>query len=306
MSIELERAFAALSSDADRAGLAPPESIRREGDRQRLTVGLAAAAAVAVLVTGVSVGARVLAGPGRPPTVPAVTPGPASPPPGAPSPSPSRIRLPLGTVPVSPSKLPLLPAAPAETPDIPGSIPARAFVWAADAPGEGSTPQRHGAGDHDLPDFCGRSYEQRSATGIRATQLMLYKSAGAPADSTPKSALYEDVIVFRGDGAEEFMADLRAAVGDCPGEEGDERNVSLGGLGAGDDSLLIERNNPAMTDEGIPVGDGSLHRVYFAAIRIGDSVAFLDDTGWESGSADRADTTHLARKAADRLAAWRG
>lgn len=302
MSTELERAFAALSSDADRAGLAPPQTIRREGDRQRLTVALAGAAAVAVLVTGVSVGARLVAGPDRSPTVPAVTPGPVSPTPSAPSPSKS----PKSVVPVAPEKSsPSTPAPPPEAPDIPDSIPARAFVQAADAPGEGSKPERQGAGDHDLPDFCGKSYEQRSATGIRATQVMFYKSAGSPADSTPKSALYEDVIVFRGDGAEKFMADLRAAVGDCPGETGDERNVSLGRIGVGDDSLLIERNNPAMTDEGIPVGDGSLHRVYFAAIRIGDSVAFLNDTGWESGSADRADTTHLARKAADRLAAWR-
>ncbi|MEV7628569.1 hypothetical protein [Actinoplanes sp. NPDC089786] len=302
MSNDLERAFASLSADADRAQLAPARAVRRRGDRQTLSRAVAGAAAVIVLVTGVTVGARmVLAGPDRdePPPVPAASPTLTSP---SPSPSPSAV-APARSTPSTTSKSSPPPETP-ETPEIPSSIPARAFLQASDAPGEGGTPERQGAGDHDLPEFCGNGYEQRGDLGIRATQLMYYRSADAPPDSTPKSAVFEDIMVFRGDGAEQFMDDLRAAVRDCPSPKND-KNVSRGPLGAGDESLLIERNHPAMTDEGVPAGDGSLHRVYFSAIRVGDAVAVVSDTGWESGSADRADTEHLAARAAIRLENWR-
>lgn len=299
MSNDLERAFASLTADADRAQLAPARAVRRRGDRQTLSRAVVGTAAVIVLVTGVTVGARmVLAGPDRdePPPVPAASPTLASP---SPSVSPSAAAPPRST-PSTTSKS----SPPPETPEMPSSIPARAFLQASDAPGEGGTPERQGAGDHDLPEFCGNGYEQRGDLGIRATQLMYYRSADAPPDSTPKSAVFEDIMVFRGDGAEQFMDDLRAAVRDCPSEKSD-KNVSRGSLGAGDESLLIERNHPEMTDEGVPTGDGSLHRVYFSAVRVGDAVAVVSDTGWESGSADRADTEHLATRAATRLKNWR-
>jgi hypothetical protein len=307
MSNELERAFAALSSDADRARLAPAPSVRRHGNRQTAARAVAGAAAVVVLVTGVTVGARmVLAGPGpQLPAPPAPSSSPSVPPPVAdrssPPPPPASDRS-TPAPPSSPSSAP--PSSLPASPKIPSSIPARAFVQASDAPGEGAEPERQGAGDHDLPDFCGEDYTRGDDLGIRATQLMLYRSADAPPDSTPKSALFEDVLVFRGDGAEKFMDDLRDAVAGCPSEEPD-RNTSLGPVGAGDESLLIERSNPAMTDEGVPADDGALHKIYFAAVRKGDAVAFLCDTGWESGSADRADTTHLAERPGTRLANWR-
>lgn len=311
MSNELERAFAALSSDADAAGLAPAESVRRRGNRQTAARALAGAAAVAVLVTGVTFGTRmVLAGPG--PQLPAPPPpapsfSPVMPPPStAPSPPPAPRRsaeAPPATPKSGPSTVTPPSSAPS-TPEIPGTIPARAFLRASDAPGEGGTPERLGAGEHALPDFCGADYAGDDDLGVRATQRMYYRSADAPADSTPKSVLYEDVMVFRGDGAERFMDDLRAAVAGCRSDEPD-RNRSLGPVGAGDESLLVERSNPAMTGEGEPVGNGSRHTIYFAAVRQGDAIAFLSDNGWETASADQADTTHLTERAAARLKSWR-
>jgi hypothetical protein len=307
MSNELERAFAALSSDADQARLAPAATVRRHGNRQTVAHAVAGAAAVVVLVTGVTFGARmVLAGPG--PQLPAPPPPSPSPSVSPPAPPPPAQRS--SAPPAPPANDPTTPATtppsstPPSSPSFPRSIPARAFLRASDAPGEGAQPERLGAGDHDLPDFCGNDFAQRDDLGIRATQLMFYRSAGAPPESTPKSAVYEDILVFRADGAEKFMADFRAAVSACPSDEPDT-NTSLGPLNAGTESLLVERSRPATTDEGVPAGDGSLHKIYFAAVRVDDAVAFIADTGWESASADRADTTHLAKRAATRLAAWR-
>lgn len=311
MPNELERAFGVLSDEAGRAQLAPAQAVRRRGDRQTFTRAAAGAAAVAVLVTGVTVGARVvLAGPDhRPMPVPADSPSPPVVPPG-PSPTQAAPTRPVPSSPDPSSESP--PPASAPPPPstqestasaLPKSVPARAFLQESDVPGQAKgAPEWLGAGDHKMPEFCGNDYDRASAA--RATQVLLYASADAPPDSTPKSAVYEDVIVFRGDGAERFMNDLRAAVRDCA-TDGDVKHLARGPVGAGDESLLIERNRPATTDEGSPVGDGSLHRVYFAAVRIGDSVAFLADTGWESGSAERTDTIQLARRAAARLEAWR-
>jgi hypothetical protein len=117
------------------------------------------------------------------------------------------------------------------------------------------------------------------------------------------------VIVFRADGATAFMEDLRTAVRDCPSHrEGGvaSRYYQRGTIGAGDESLLIEQTRPAFGEDGKPVGDGSLHHLYWAVVRAGDAVAFVTNAGWESGSADRGDTVLLGKRAAARLTAWRG
>jgi hypothetical protein len=189
---------------------------------------------------------------------------------------------------------------------IPSSIPARAFLRASDAPGAGSTPERRDSGE--LPDFCGLSYQQTGRVGIRATQFMYLTEKNPPENSTPQGTAVEDIMVFRGDGADRFMDGLRAAVRSCPTETHGRvtvTNVLRGGLGAGDESMLIERNQPAFGGDGEPTGDGTSHRRFWAVVRVGDSVAFVANTGWETASADRADTVHLGRRAAARLDAWR-
>ncbi|GIF25567.1 hypothetical protein BJ973_003845 [Actinoplanes tereljensis] len=193
---------------------------------------------------------------------------------------------------------------------IPDSIPAIAFLQVVDAPGQAKEkPNRLGAGDQPLPAFCKNSYEQKDQVGVRATQLLLFASEDAPEGSTPKAAVYEDVIVFKNDGATKFMTSLRKAVEGCPTEKADSgvtlKNSLRGPVeGAGEDSVLIERTRPATDDAGEPV-EGQVHSLFWAAIRQGDTIAFLSNTGWESGSAEKTDTQTLATRAASRIKAWR-
>jgi hypothetical protein len=190
---------------------------------------------------------------------------------------------------------------------IPGSIPDSAFLAAVDVPGKAKDgPHRLGAGDQPLPEFCDTPYEHEDRIGVRGTRSLAFVSDGSPADSVPKAMTFQDILVFRGDGAEVFLDDLTAAVRSCPAGDRGRKNHLRGEIGAGDESVLIEQTTPAFGDDGEPVGNGSLHSLYWTAVRVGDAIAFVSNTGWESGSAERADTEHLGRRAAARLADWRG
>jgi hypothetical protein len=190
-------------------------------------------------------------------------------------------------------------------PPIPADIPAAAFLQESDAPEKArEKPKRV---DHDLPAFCKKSYEQKDQVGVRASQLLLIQSKGDTEGSTPKSAVYEHVIVYKGDGADEFMTDLRAAVKACASEKDDTgttvKNFLRGTLNAGDDSELIERTRPATDDAGEPVA--GTNQVFWAAVRHGDTVAFVSNSGWESGGAEKGDTVTLGTRAAARVKGWR-
>jgi hypothetical protein len=300
MSNEMESAFAALTVDTDRVRLAPAPAVRKRSDRRMVVQAVAGAAAVAVLVAGVTVGTRMmLAGPGTPGPIPAATtPAPSTaPPPTSPNPSPSTSA-----------------SAPASEPagrPMPRSIPASAFLQGTDVPGDIKEPPSDiGSNDIPFPSLCRSNYMDPGRIGIRGTRYLSFTSHGAPADSTPKAAVYEHIAVYRGPGAAAFMTNIRAAVRACPSQTDDTgvrvRYYSRGPLGGGDDSELIDVARPMTNDDGSPVGDGSQHHTYWAAVRVGDTVALVADGGWESGSGDRADSTHLGTRAAARLAAWRG
>ncbi|MEU4240804.1 hypothetical protein [Actinoplanes sp. NPDC026619] len=204
---------------------------------------------------------------------------------------------------------PTVSAEPAATgtKSIPADVPASAFLQAADAPEKARDQPK--AADHSLPAFCKTSFEQKDQVGVRGTQLLLIQSKGDTEGSTPKSAVYEDVIVYRGDGATEFMSDLRAAVKSCASEKDDVgvtvKNFLRGPIGGGDDSELIERTRPATDDAGEPI-DNQIHQVFWAAVRHGDTIAFVSNTGWESGGAEKGDTVTLGTRAAARVEKWRG
>lgn len=215
-------------------------------------------------------------------------------------------RPPAGGTPVKPAdRRPVEPTD--RRPVIPSAVPARAFLHESDVPGRsmGAPDRLDGA---DLPSFCGATFDQPAKVGIRATQGLLYTGADAPEHSTPESAVVQDIIVYRTDGAKRFMAGLRTAVRNCPTEtiSGVQvRNVSHGTLGRGDDSVLIERNRPATGDDGEPTGDGTLRRTFWSAVRVGDTITLVANNGWESASPTRTDSAHLGRRAAARLDAWR-
>jgi hypothetical protein len=303
MSNEIERAFAALSEDAMYAVPDPAQTVRRRSDRRRRSQAIAGMAAAAVLVTGVTVGARVvMAGPDRSGPVPAVSPtAPASPTTTPATPSPS-------TPPSTPQSTAPSTTPPSSAPaTVPTSIPARAFLQKPDMPGKLTQPaERLDITKFPLVSVCGKTYDKPA---VRAAQRFYLRSADSPAESTPKTQVQQNIMVYQGDGAEAFMADLRAAVRACPTEK-DEVGVPVkhllrGSAGAGDESALIERTRPTYEENGEPAADGSTSSTFWVVVRVGDTVTFVVNLGWEGIEAERADTVQLGRKAAARLAAWR-
>ncbi|WP_203730806.1 hypothetical protein [Paractinoplanes durhamensis] len=193
---------------------------------------------------------------------------------------------------------------------IPAGIPDSAFLQESDAPEKAKEkPNRLDSDGNALPAFCKAGYEQKDQVGVRGTELLLIASKDATEGSTPKAAVYENVIVYKGAGATEFMTDLRAAVRGCASQKEDNgvtaKNFLRGSIGAGDDSELIERTRPATDDAGEPI-DNQVNQVFWAAVRQGDTIAFVSNGGWESGSAEKSDTVTLATRAATRVKAWRG
>jgi hypothetical protein len=189
------------------------------------------------------------------------------------------------------------------------SVPDTAFLQPGDMPGQiKGVPVRLGDEERPLPSFCGAAYDQHDRIAVRATFRLLYNSAGSAPESTPKAEVYQDILVFRNDAARAFMTALRAAVAGCASQTDDVGvrvfNVLRGAVEAGDESALIEQRRAATDETGEPLGDGSEQIMYWAAIRVGDAIAFLTVLGWENASADLGDTITLGRRAADRLAAW--
>jgi hypothetical protein len=304
MPNDLERAFGELAADTGRAQLLPAAEVRRLAGNRARRGSIAAVAAVAVLVAGVTVGGRwVLAdGEGRPRPLPPVQSIGVSP---APSSSPSQV----------PSGLPSSPAGPPATsksassppaPTMPSSIPARAVLTAAD----GNMGELTALDVRKPPAFCSdTTYPSSSRAAVQKTVKILYRPPNLGADHTATDDIYNTVGVYRGDGAADFLDELRAAVRDCPnGKIGDipAKNRLLGSLGLGDESLLIERSFEARDDLGEPVGNGKRSYAYVAVVRIGDAVTRIESYGYESVSSDREVVGALTRKVADRLADWRG
>ena len=192
---------------------------------------------------------------------------------------------------------------------IPAEVPDTAFLQSGDVPGTVKGLSRLSAGERPLPRFCGAPYEQAELLGVRATQRILFSSAGSPPEATPKAAVYEDILVFRAAGAQAFMTGLRDAVTACssqPDPVGVEvHNFLRGSVGAGDESVLVEQSRPATDEVGEALGDGTEQQRFWAVTRVGDAVAVVTNEGWECCSADQGDTVLLARRATQRLEAWR-
>lgn len=295
MPNDLDRMFAALSADADAARLAPAATVRRRADRRLAMQSVAGVAAVAVLATGAITGTRFVltardGGTPNPPAqsapavVPPITEAPSNPPSDPPSTAPSSAE---STPPANPS------GAPARS--IPRSVPDRAFLQPADWPGDLEGPTRQDTAES--PEICGTSWGSDDRIGVRATASMLFRGENTPSDYVPDGTISHTVTVYRGDGAEQFLDELRKAVLDCAGHR------SLGSVDAGDDSVLVRIAVPGYADDGSPV-DGE-NVAYLGATRVGDSVAMVEVRGWESASSEQAESETFTRKAADRLEAWR-
>jgi hypothetical protein len=212
-------------------------------------------------------------------------------------------------VPASPSSSGALPSSlpsspPAGAAAIPAAVPAAAFLRASDA-GNGGTPEL--LDDPAVPpSFCGAAFASSSGIGIRRSSQLLWRHRDDPEGSTPAGTLTETVTVYRGDGATRFLTEVRKAVAGCRSQKvGSITHMykALGAAASGRDSVLIEDSTPAFAEDGTPVSGRRF--VYWAAVRAGDSVALVRNEGWEDASADRTEAAFFARKAGDRLAAWR-
>ena len=308
MSNDLEGAFAALSADAGRGRLPAAADLRRRADRRAVRRSLATAGAAAVLVAAAAGTGWALAGdPGPRPPVQNAGPAPSAPLSAAPSVRPSPDSPSPTSSPSTPSVPPSSTPPSSSAPPLPTSIPARAMLGEAD----GAEGNFHRMDDiWDTTRFCSAArYPSAKQAAVRASVMLLYRGPDSEPGSIPDDTIYDTVTVYRGDGARDFMSELRAAVRACPtGKVGDldARYRSLGSFGAGDQSLLIERSWPARQGDGEPVTDGSRTQVYLAAVRVGDAVTLVDARGYENFSSDRRVVESLATIAGERLADWRG
>jgi hypothetical protein len=293
MPNDVNRLFAALAEDAGRARLPEAAAIRRHADRRALTRSLAGAAAVAVLVAGAAVGTRMVLADGSPVTPPAHTtsPLPSSPAPSSPPPS------------SSPPSSPPPSTSTSTTPTIPKSIPARVMLNADDA---NTARFERLARPHPFTEFCiGTDYPSTAEAGVRASVDLLYRQPGEGAEFTPSGEVFHTVTVYRRDGAQEFIDELRENVRLCP-QSNRWKNRVVSWDGPGDESVLVERSRPATGDDGTPEGDGSKHYNYVIAVRIGDAVSVVENVGYEAVPAERAVAEDFAATAAERLERWRG
>jgi len=298
MSNELEHAFAALSTDAGRSRLAPASAIRRRADRRTAVRVVTGVTAIAVAVTGGTVAANaMIRRPDKPLPVPADSPSPTQSPPPPTTPT---------TPPSSPPETPRSSTAKVTStaPVTPRSIPVRAFLQTKDLPGrrvDASTDS-----DLRLPHLCGADYDQSDHLAVSSARKMVYVAKDAPPDSVPDAIADEKIMVFRGDGAKDFMSGLRAAVRGCPAEpKKDEKYRIIDTPRMSDESVVIEVNGPFWKDGERLGRDESGRMSHFTAVRYRDTVAFVHHNGWENNSVGENETMQLARLSGVRLWGWR-
>jgi hypothetical protein len=312
MPNEIERGFAALSSDAERGLLlAGPELRRQAAKRHSRRIAVTAGAAVVLVVGAVSAGWAVTnTGDDQNTSLPPAVSGTgAASTPAAPVSSAPSLAPPSTTAPASPTATrPSTTAPTTKPPAIPGSVPARALLADSDT----GVSDLARVEDEFVPlEFCSKAkFASEGEVGVRATVRMFYRGPKSEPTSVPDDTVYNTVTVYRGDGAEDYLGELRRAVEACPtGKVGtsEAQFDSLGSLGTGDESILIDRSYEARDGEGEPVNNGSRNHTYIAAIRVGDAVTLVDGRGYEGWGAARADfERQLAGRAAARLQDWRG
>lgn len=304
MSNELSRLYRALATAASDTPLAPPAAVRQRADRAAHTRMVVTAAAAAVLVAGTAVGvSAAVNGPDSGPPVVGGTPtAPATDSPTAtPVPTPSTAT----PSPARSSASPTAPAVPAEP--APTSIPDRAF-FEQPANTKKDVPSFMGS-ENMLPELCGASYPADRSLLARRTHHLIFKLPSSPDDPTyvPDGSFDHTITSYPNGAAATWMAQLRAAVADCPNQTINGfgyRQRLLGGASYGDDSLLIEVSTPNRDVNGTPTGGNEIRLV--SVVRVGNVVTVLHEQGWEGTSSDRALVDDYTRRAVTAIQAWLG
>nr|WP_221379947.1 hypothetical protein [Actinoplanes polyasparticus] len=319
MPDDVSRAFAALSSDSERGLLLSGSELRRQAARRRAAWRTrAAAAATAVLVVGaVGSGWALTSDSGSggntvlPPAGSGLGAGPAvrwTPQSSAP---PS---LPTSLPPASPSSSP--PAAPSSRPPtteptvteepMPAEIPYQVTLRQEDT--NATVTQFRPLG---VPEFCpAATFPSQQQLGVSASIVSRYrKPDNPPPKGIPDDGVYNTVGVYRGDGAKDYLTDLRRAVEACSTSQVRGLDAQFGlmlPLGVGDESVLIERSYEEVDADGRPMNNGRWRNTYIAAVRIGDAVTVIDCRGYENAASEAATARTLGKALAKRLKAWRG
>jgi hypothetical protein len=161
-----------------------------------------------------------------------------------------------------------------------------------------------------VPEFCPAStFASQKQLGVSASRVSRYrKPDNPPPKGIPDDGVYNTVGVYRGDGAEDYLADLRRAAEVCGTSQVrglDARFGLLAPLGVGDESVLIERSYEEVDAEGKPLDNGRWRNTYIAAVRIGDAVTLIDCRGYENAASEVSTARTLGQALAKRLKAWR-
>jgi hypothetical protein len=236
--------------------LADAAAVRRLGDRRTRRQVLGAGLAVAAVLAGAAFG------------LPAVRDG-DRPQPGAPTTAPPTVTPTPPTPPPAP--------VPGEMPDIPDA----AMLRAEDLGGGDPPPAESVFWPHlQPPKPCAGA--PSASDRLRETQRAITDMTGSGETPERPTVFLEYVARYRPGGAAQYLAELRDAIGRCPGAVGNGNgrwtatNAKLGG----DDSLLIRltRNVPGLG------GQTARQTVYVAVARLGNAVVVVADLGWEGGN----------------------
>ena len=66
-------------------------------------------------------------------------------------------------------------------------------------------------------EFCSKAkFPSEGQVGVRASVRMFYRGPQSEPTSVPDDTVYNTVTVYRGDGAEKYLDELRSAVEACP------------------------------------------------------------------------------------------
>lgn len=290
---DFDRAYRALSDEADTVRLAPPNDVRARGDRRTRMRVVAVVAAAAIAVGGATGGTQwLLRADSGPPVTPGGTPTATlspSPPPAA---SPTASASPSTSTPASGVVDPQGSAS-ATGPARPRSIPDSAFLQ--DQMVDGTL------GDEILPELCDATYRSDAKIQVRRSRHTEYR-VNPVEGSTPDGTFNESVTAYKSSGAKEFMTQLRAAVADCA-KDGDDRYKMVSATKRGDDSFMFEKRYPTVDPDGNPIGGDDVRLI--SVVRVGDVVMVLYERGWEAGWSAEPDVVETyTEKAFTRLNNW--
>jgi hypothetical protein len=185
-------------------------------------------------------------------------------------------------------------------------VPAEAFLQPADTGDVEHAFQRWTG--HTLPALCDARFASNAAIAVGGHILALYHPRRAEG-YIPGDVFHQTIAVYRPGGAARFMAELRRAVNACPVDRvsrchsyrDDAGYRLLRAPDHGDAALLGRTTFPQMSNDG-PTGRTATE--WFLAVRVGDAVMVLANTGYEFGHLDYDAFREVGARAAQRFTAW--